>query len=1158
MRRFFCWRPKAAATGPAAEQDPSGQSVATASASPSTKTFPTGIKLLHSAAHATVDIVFVHGLTGDREKTWTAHAAPEPWPKALLPSELPTARVLTFGYDAYVADWRGVVSQNRIGNHAWNLLTSLATYRENDDTNERPVVFVCHSLGGLVCEDALVRSKERPEQHLQNIFRSTRGIAFLGTPHHGAGLARWAELLARSIGVIKQTNTEIVAVLKHESEVLARIQDSFHTMVLSRSGEGLQPIDISCFYEELPLLGIGEVVPQHSAILPGYIPIGIHSNHTDMARFVSADDPGFTAVCGELRRWIKQMDAIERRFGYPPASSPTHSPGDGQDGRTSSAVQFLVPYTSNPDFVGRSEILERLKSQLGHGQPLAGGTSQPIACLYGLGGIGKTQIAIAYAFWLRETHPEVSVFWIHASNAERFRRAYAWIAQECQIPGYDNPETDVLPLVKKWLEQKDGGRWLMVIDNADDMHVFFEQQTGPADASSSSNEGNFGRYVPECPNGAILVTTRNKQAGSRLTKGKRPIEVGKMDDDETVQLLRRRLDGVDAASSESSALSSRLEHLPLALVQAAAFIQENTITIGEYLQLMDKSDEHVVDLLSEDFETVGRDSETPRAVAETWILSFDQIQRQNAFAGKLLSLMSLFDRQAIPLEFLSRYSEQQGQEQRADIQLTKALGVLKAFCFAVEDKDHGFTMHRLVQLVTQKWLGSKGGLRQWAEQALLVVSEAYPPGNYENRAVCSLYLPHVYAVLKIDGTGSKGERMARASLLHRTARLFHYQGQWKDAEKFYEQATELRKAVLGEEHPSTLVSMGSLASTYWNQGRWKEAESLEIQVMGTRKRVLGEEHPDTLTGIANLASTYSDQGRWKEAESLEVQVMETRKRVLGEEHPDTLVSIGNLASIYRGQVRWKEAESLEVQVMETRKRVLGEEHPDTLVSIGNLAWTYRNQGRWKEAELLEVQVIETKKRVLGEEHPSILTSIANLASTYRDQGRWKEAELLEVQVMETRKRVLGEEHPSTLTSIANLASTYRDQGRWKEAELLEVQVMETRKRVLGEEHPSTLTSIANLASTYWIQGRWKEAEPLEVQVMETRKRVLGEEHPDALNSMVNLAYTWKSQNRLEDALDLMQTCFHHQQQVLGQDHPDTVSTLSILTRWREHSGNTVI
>ncbi|KAA8642375.1 hypothetical protein EYZ11_009972 [Aspergillus tanneri] len=281
------------------------------------KAFPAGLKLLYSPDDGTIDIIFLHGLTGDRDATWTARGATEPWPKTLLPTMLPTARVLTFGYDAYVADWRGVVSQSLIANHAWNLLTSLSSYRENDGTNERPIIFVCHSLGGLVCEDALFTSRQRPEPHLYNILRSTLGIIFLGTPHHGAGLAKWAEVVSRSIGLVKQTNPDIVDVLRRDSEVLARIQDGFHTMVKSRSLVEPPPIEVTCFYEELPVLGFGLVVPQHSAILPGYIPIGIHSNHMDMTKFTNIDDPGFVAVCGELRRWIRDTDANKKRYTNP-------------------------------------------------------------------------------------------------------------------------------------------------------------------------------------------------------------------------------------------------------------------------------------------------------------------------------------------------------------------------------------------------------------------------------------------------------------------------------------------------------------------------------------------------------------------------------------------------------------------------------------------------------------------------------------------------------------------------------------------------------------------------------------------------------------------------------------------------------------------------
>ncbi|QMW46615.1 hypothetical protein G4B11_010070 [Aspergillus flavus] len=266
------------------------------------KAFPDGLKLLWEPKDGTIDIVFVHGLTGDRDATWTAPGAEEPWPKTLLPSKLPTARIFTFGYDAYVADWRGVVSQSLIANHARNLLASLSTYRENDGTDERPIIFVCHSLGGLVCQDALFTSQIRPESHLHSILPSTRGIIFLGTPHHGASLAKWADFICRSISLVKQTNSEILNVLKRDSEVLARIQDGFLTMVRS---VGPPPIEVTCFYEMLPVLGVGLVVPQDSAILPGYGHIGIRSNHMDMTKFASVDDPGFKLICGELSRWTK-------------------------------------------------------------------------------------------------------------------------------------------------------------------------------------------------------------------------------------------------------------------------------------------------------------------------------------------------------------------------------------------------------------------------------------------------------------------------------------------------------------------------------------------------------------------------------------------------------------------------------------------------------------------------------------------------------------------------------------------------------------------------------------------------------------------------------------------------------------------------------------
>ncbi|KAM4066702.1 phosphorylase superfamily protein [Hirsutella rhossiliensis] len=397
---------------------------------------------------------------------------------------------------------------------------------------------------------------------------------------------------------------------------------------------------------------------------------------------------------------------------------------------------FVVPYPKNETFVGRDAILKKLQERLST-------SSQPRIALFGLGGIGKTQIVTAYAYWLHETYPEMSVFWVHASSAERFRQAYATIARECHVPGLDDPEADILALVKAWLERTHQGRWLMVVDNADDKQVFY---TLPEDegGSSPSQDGGIARFLPESPHGSILVTTRDRQVGVLLTKGRtRAVEeICKMDKRESDQLVRATLDGLEVTVDEISLLTSRLEYLPLALVQAAAYIRMNVMAVSRYLQLLDKSDHHGLELLSKEFDTIRRDSGTPQAVAATWILSFKHIEKRSKLAGEFLSLMSFFDRQAIPKEFISCYCHRRQEpidgdgeleSQQKDIQLEEALGLLKAFSFISENKNSKFTIHRLVQLVTRKWIVTNGTMDQFARQALMTVFDLYPYGTFENR-----------------------------------------------------------------------------------------------------------------------------------------------------------------------------------------------------------------------------------------------------------------------------------------------------------------------------------------------------------------------------------------------------------------------------------------
>ncbi|EDP48573.1 SesB-related regulatory protein, putative [Aspergillus fumigatus A1163] len=270
----------------------------------------TGLRVLHDGQSPTVDIIFVHGLTGHLDKTWTVPGSAAPWPQALLPTTIERARILAFGYDARVVDWN-MVSQNRIGNHSRNLLQAVADYRENDMTNDRHIIFVAHSLGGLICEDALVVSSRSVEKYLRSVFNCTFGLAFMGTPHHGSDMAQWAETMRKFTSVFKQTNPELLRALERDSEVLARIQDEFHTLLRSRSKDS--PLEIFCFYEEKPLTVVGTVVPMDSAILPGYLHASLPYDHRDMTKFASVDDPGFITVTNVLRRWVRAISEVAPR-----------------------------------------------------------------------------------------------------------------------------------------------------------------------------------------------------------------------------------------------------------------------------------------------------------------------------------------------------------------------------------------------------------------------------------------------------------------------------------------------------------------------------------------------------------------------------------------------------------------------------------------------------------------------------------------------------------------------------------------------------------------------------------------------------------------------------------------------------------------------------
>jgi protein SERAC1 len=267
--------------------------------------FPDGVKVLHDCPDATVDICFVHGLTGNRDSTWTSPGQPTPWPKTLLPPRLKKARILTYGYDAYIVRI-STASSNRLIDHARNLLNDLTIDRAAGNASSRPLVLVAHSLGGLVCKEAILLSRNSPEVHLRRVFDCTKGIVFMGTPHNGAWMADWARIPASALGLAKSTST-LLSILQTSNEFLESIQVMFWEMIRELR-ESSRHLEVTCFFEELALPVVGKVVSKESATLEGYnSAVSIHADHSNMAKFGSAEDNGFKRLLGELMRWMVEV-----------------------------------------------------------------------------------------------------------------------------------------------------------------------------------------------------------------------------------------------------------------------------------------------------------------------------------------------------------------------------------------------------------------------------------------------------------------------------------------------------------------------------------------------------------------------------------------------------------------------------------------------------------------------------------------------------------------------------------------------------------------------------------------------------------------------------------------------------------------------------------
>ena len=798
----------------------------------------------------------------------------------------------------------------------------------------------------------------------------------------------------------------------------------------------------------------------------------------------------------------------------------------------------------NSNFTGRLDLLDQIRQSLSrHRQSTL--IPQP---LHGLGGVGKSQMAVEFAYRYQSDYQ--LVWWVQADDERSIRRSLVSLARRLGLPESEDVQDTVDTALDALRRGDPHSRWLLIYDNASEPDVVYP-------------------YLPSGP-GHVLITSRSRSWAGAANA----IEVDVFSPDESTTLLQARWQ--ELTDHDALTLATRLGHLPLALEQAVAAHAQTGIPLAEYLRALNNSPAAILN--------EGRPTGYPQSVAETFGLAFNNLRQNSPTAAYLLELCTFLSSQPIAISLLTRGRGAQLSTElqsllRDDIPLRRAIRDLGRYALAQLDPARDFIrIHNLVGAVLRDSIPpeQRDAIERQAHTVLALANPGRPdsPDTWSQHAQIA---PHVVP----SGLVYSPDPEARHVVLDQIR--YHYAiGDYASSRDLGQNAVDSWRPSMGPDDELTLVASRHLANSLRALGDIQAARDYNLDTLDRMVRTLGKDHEHSLATANSVAADLRLLGQFKQALRLDEENLARHQRVLGEDDLGTLRVIGNLAADCRQLGDFQRALKLDEASIATRASLYGEEHPltlfahtqrisdlyglgeyhrglalmreklpvyeqklpknhgDLLLARRILAMLLRKAGYHGPA-LHEAQLVyDAHRSKFGQLHEHTLSARMTLSNAHRTSGDYETALQHGESAMSSYRKVFGDQHPFTLACKANVAIVLLALHSSGQALALNDDALNGFRSALGEDHPHTLCCANNKANVLAAEGQTDAAGSLGQQTLERSRRVHGENHPNTLACAANVALDLDTAGEAVQASTLHKETLQRLRRQLGSDHPETI------------------